>query len=173
MNADTIYILPNNSNIILAAQQAAHLVEGKEIVVIPSKTVPQGITAVINFVPELSPEENKENMMREMAKVKTGQVTYAVRNTMIDDKEIKAGDIMGICDRGIVAVGQSVEATTIDTLKEMLDEESELVTVYYGAEIGEAEAEAFLEKVQKVCKGCEVELQSGGQPIYYYLISVE
>ena len=173
VNADTIYILPNNSNIILAAQQAAHLVEGKEIVVIPSKTVPQGITAVINFVPELSPEENKENMMREMAKVKTGQVTYAVRNTMIDDKEIKAGDIMGICDRGIVAVGQSVEATTIDTLKEMLDEESELVTVYYGAEIGEAEAEAFLEKVQKVCKGCEVELQSGGQPIYYYLISVE
>ena len=173
VNADTIYILPNNSNIILAAQQAAHLVEGKEIVVIPSKTVPQGITAVITFVPELSPEENKENMMREMAKVKTGQVTYAVRNTMIDDKEIKAGDIMGICDRGIVAVGQSVEATTIDTLKEMLDEESELVTVYYGAEIGEAEAEAFLEKVQKVCKGCEVELQSGGQPIYYYLISVE
>ena len=173
VNADTIYILPNNSNIILAAQQAAHLVEGKEIVVIPSKTVPQGITAVINFVPELSPEENKENMMREMAKVKTGQVTYAVRNTMIDDKEIKAGDIMGICDRGIVAVGQSVEATTMDTLKEMLDEESELVTVYYGAEIGEAEAEAFLEKVQKVCKGCEVELQSGGQPIYYYLISVE
>lgn len=173
VNADTIYILPNNSNIILAAQQAAHLVEGKEIVVIPSKTVPQGITAVINFVPELSPEENKENMLREMAKVKTGQVTYAVRNTMIDDKEIKAGDIMGICDRGIVAVGQSVEATTIDTLKEMLDEESELVTVYYGAEIGEAEAEAFLEKVQKVCKDCEVELQSGGQPIYYYLISVE
>ena len=173
VNADTIYILPNNSNIILAAQQAAHLVEGKEIVVIPSKTVPQGITAVINFVPELSPEENKENMMREMAKVKTGQVTYAVRNTMIDDKEIKAGDIMGICDRGIVAGGQSVEATTMDTLKEMLDEESELVTVYYGAEIGEAEAEAFLEKVQKVCKGCEVELQSGGQPIYYYLISVE
>ena len=112
-------------------------------------------------------------MMREMAKVKTGQVTYAVRNTMIDDKEIKAGDIMGICDRGIVAVGQSVEATTMDTLKEMLDEESELVTVYYGAEIGEAEAEAFLEKVQTVCKGCEVELQSGGQPIYYYLISVE
>ncbi len=173
VNADTIYILPNNSNIILAAQQAAHLVEGKEIVVIPSKTVPQGITAVINFVPELSPEENKENMMREMAKVKTGQVTYAVRNTMIDDKEINAGDIMGICDRGIVAVGQSVEATTMDTLKEMLDEESELVTIYYGAEIGEAEAEAFLEKVQKVCKGCEVELQSGGQPIYYYLISVE
>lgn len=175
VNADTIYILPNNSNIILAANQAAQLTEGKEIIVIPSKTVPQGITAIINFVPELSAGENKEVMIQEMSKVKTGQITYAVRNTMIEDKEIKEGDIMGIADQGIVAVGQSVEGTTLDTLKAMLDDTAELVTIYYGAEVKEEEAENFLKKVDAVCQnyGVEVELQAGGQPIYYYLISVE
>ena len=175
VNADTIYILPNNSNIILAANQAAQLTEGKEIIVIPSKTVPQGITAIINFVPEMSTEENKEVMIQEMSKVKTGQITYAVRNTMIEDKEIKEGDIMGIADQGIVAVGQSVEGTTLDTLKAMLDDTAELVTVYYGAEVKEEEAEQFLEKVEEACRNyeVEVELQAGGQPIYYYLISVE
>ncbi len=173
VNADTIYILPNNSNIILAANQAAELAEGKEIVVIPSKTVPQGITAIINFVPELSVEENKEVMIQEMSKVKTGQITYAVRNTMIEDKEIKEGDIMGIADQGIVAVGQSVEGTTLDTIRAILDDTAELVTVYYGAEVKEEEAMEFLEKVKGVCGDCEVELQAGGQPIYYYLVSVE
>lgn len=173
VNADTIFILPNNSNIILAANQAAQLAEGKEIIVIPSRTVPQGITAIINFVPELSAQENREVMIREMSKVKTGQITYAVRNTMIEDKEIKEGDIMGIGDQGIVAVGQSVEGTALDTLKAMLEDTSELVTVYYGAEVKQEEAERFMEKVQEVCKDCEAELQSGGQPIYYYLISVE
>ncbi len=173
VNADTIFILPNNSNIILAAGQAAELAEDKEIIVIPSKTVPQGITAIINFVPELSVEENKQVMIQEMSKVKTGQITYAVRNTMIEDKEIKEGDIMGIADQGIVAVGQSVEGTALDTLKAMLDDTSELVTVYYGAEVKEEEAQRFLEKVQEACGDCEAEMQSGGQPIYYYLISVE
>lgn len=173
INADTIYIMPNNSNIILAAQQAAQLVEGKEIIVVPSKTVPQGITAIINFAPELSPEENKENMIQEMARVKTAQITYAVRNTVIDDKEIKEGDIMGIADKGIVAVGQAIEETALDTVKKLLDEEAELVTVYYGADVDESTAEEFLKKVQEVCEGCEVELQFGGQPIYYYLISIE
>lgn len=173
VNADTIFILPNNSNIILAANQAAELAEDKEIIVIPSRTVPQGITAIINFVPELSVEENREVMIREMSKVKTGQITYAVRNTMIEDKEIKEGDIMGIGDQGIVAVGQSVEGTALDTLRAMLDDTSELVTVYYGAEVKEEEAESFLEKAQEALKDCEVELQFGGQPIYYYLISVE
>ena len=173
VNADTIYILPNNSNIILAAEQATHLVEGKNIIVVPSKTVPQGITAIINFVPDMTPEENKENMIEEMKRVKTGQITYAVRNTMIDDKEITEGDIMGIADKGIVAVGKEVEDTALETIKTMLDDESELVTVYYGADVTEEQAEGFLEKVQEICGDCDVELQFGGQPIYYYLISVE
>ena len=173
VNADTIYIMPNNSNIILAAEQATHLVEDKNIVVVPSKTVPQGITAIINFAPDLSPEENKENMIEEMKRVKTAQITYAVRNTMIDDKEINEGDIMGIADKGIAAVGKDIEETALETLKTMLDEESELVTVYYGADVDEPSAEGFLEKVQEICPDCEVELQFGGQPIYYYLISVE
>ena len=173
VNADTIYILPNNSNIILAAEQATHLVEGKNIIVVPSKTVPQGITAIINFVPDMTPEENKANMIEEMSRVKTGQMTYAVRNTVIDDKEISEGDIMGIADKGIVAVGKEVEDTALETIKTMLDDESELVTVYYGADVTEEQAEGFLEKVQEICGDCDVELQFGGQPIYYYLISVE
>lgn len=173
VNADTIYILPNNSNIILAAEQATHLVEGKNIIVVPSKTVPQGITAIINFVPDMTPEENKANMIEEMSRVKTGQITYAVRNTVIDDKEISEGDIMGIADKGIVAVGKEIEDTALETIKTMLDDESELVTVYYGADVTEEQAEGFLEKVQEICGDCDVELQFGGQPIYYYLISVE
>ena len=173
VNADTIYILPNNSNIILAAEQATHLAEGKNIIVVPSKTVPQGITAIINFVPDMTPEENKANMIEEMSRVKTGQITYAVRNTVIDDKEISEGDIMGIADKGIVAVGKEVEDTALETIKTMLDDESELVTVYYGADVTEEQAEGFLEKVQEICGDCDVELQFGGQPIYYYLISVE
>ena len=173
VNADTIYILPNNSNIILAAEQATHLVEGKNIIVVPSKTVPQGITAIINFVPDMTPEENKANMIEEMSRVKTGQITYAVRNTVIDDKEISEGDIMGIADKGFVAVVKEVEDTALETIKTMLDDESELVTVYYGADVTEEQAEGFLEKVQEICGDCDVELQFGGQPIYYYLISVE
>ena len=173
VNADTIYILPNNSNIILAAEQATHLVEGKNIIVVPSKTVPEGITAIINFVPDMTPEENKANMIEEMSRVKTGQITYAVRNTVIDDKEISEGDIMGIADKGIVAVGKEVEDTALETIKTMLDDESELVTVYYGADVTGEQAEGFLEKVQEICGDCDVELQFGGQPIYYYLISVE
>lgn len=173
VNADTIYILPNNSNIILAAEQAASLAEDKKIIVVPSKTVPQGIAAIINFVPDLSPEENREAMTAEMSRVKTGQITYAVRNTVIDDKEIRQGDIMGIGDAGILCVGKSVMDTALDTLRAMVDEDSELITVYYGADIAEETARAFSEKVQETWPDCEVELHSGGQPIYYYLMSVE
>ncbi len=173
VNADTIYILPNNSNIILAAQQATHLVEDKEIVVVPSKTVPQGIAAIINFMPDLSAEENVENMKSEMARVKTGQITYAVRDTMIDGKEIKEGDIMGIGDKEILAVGQTVADTALETLKAMIDEESELVSIYYGADISEEDAQKFAQAAGEICPGCEVELNFGGQPIYYYLMSVE
>ena len=173
VNADCIFVLPNNKNIILAAEQAKSLVEDKELVVIPSKTVPQGITAVINFAPDLSAEENQENMIREMGRVKTAQVTYAVRNTTIDGMEISEGDIMGIGDSGMLAVGKSVESTALDALKAMLDEESELVSIYYGSDVTEEEAEKLLEKAQDACAGCEVELHRGGQPIYYYLMSVE
>ncbi len=173
VNADTIYILPNNSNIILAAEQAASLAEDKDIVVVPSKTVPQGITAIINFAPDLSPQENKEAMMAEMGRVKTGQITYAVRDTVIDDKEIHSGDIMGIGDAGILCVGKSVMDTTLDTLKSMVDGDSELITIYYGVDIGQETAEKLLERVEEAWPDCEVELHSGGPPIYYYLMSVE
>lgn len=173
VHADTVYILPNNSNIILAAEQAASMAKGKKIVVVPSKTVPQGITAIINFAPDLSPEENKAAMMEEMSKVKTGQITYAVRNTMIDDKEIKEGDIMGLGDKGILYVGSSVKETAMNTLAAMVDEESELITIYYGADIAPETAEKLLASVQEAYPDCETELHSGGQPIYYYLISVE
>ena len=173
VNADTVYILPNNKNIILAAEQAKYLVEDKEIVVVPSKTVPQGITALINFIPELSPEENLDTMKEEMGRIKTGQVTYAVRNTMIDDKEIHEGDIMGLGDSGILAVGQSIESTAVETLKAMVDEESELVSIYYGSDVTEADAKAVAERFKESCPDMEVEIQEGGQPIYYYLMSVE
>ena len=173
VNADTVYILPNNKNIILAAEQAKYLVEDKEIVVVPSKTVPQGITALINFVPDLSAEENLEAMVEEMGRVKTGQITYAVRNTMIDDMEIHEGDIMGIGDKGMLAVGTDVDDTALDTLKAMLDEDSELVSIYYGSDVEADKAEAFLERAQEAFPDVEIELHEGGQPIYYYLISAE
>lgn len=173
VNADTVYILPNNKNIILAAEQAKYLVEDKKIMVVPSKTVPQGITALINFIPDLTPEENFETMVHEMEHVKTGQVTYAVRNTMIDNMEIHEGDIMGLGDHGMLAVGNSIEKTAIDTLKAMADEDSELVTIYYGSDVKQEEAERVLEMAKEACPNVEIELQDGGQPIYYYLISVE
>lgn len=173
VNADTIYILPNNKNIILAAEQAKYLVEDKQIIVVPSKTVPQGITALINFVPELSAEENLESMVEEMGRVKTGQITYAVRNTMIDDMEIHEGDIMGIGDKGMLAVGTDVDDTALDTLNAMLDEDSELVSIYYGSDVEADKAEALLARAQEAFPDVEIELHEGGQPIYYYLISAE
>ncbi len=173
VDADTIYILPNNGNIILAAEQAAHLTEDKKIVVVPSETVPQGISAIINFAPELSPEENMENMIREMRRIKTAEITYAVRRTQIGGMEIEEGDIMALDGDGILAVGKSVETTALDALRGMVDEDSELVSIYYGQDIAEAEAGELTEKVRRLCPECEVELNFGGQPIYYYLISVE
>ncbi|MDR1550902.1 MAG: DAK2 domain-containing protein [Hungatella sp.] len=173
VNADTIYILPNNKNIILAAEQAKSLVEDKKVIVIPSKTIPQGITAIINFAPDLSPEDNEKIMTEEMSRVKTGQVTYAVRNTMIDDIEIREGDIMALGDNGILAVGKEIESTVLEALKSMVEEESELVTVYYGKDVREEDAKELKEKAEELFSHCEVELHAGGQPIYYYLISVE
>ena len=173
VNADVIYILPNNKNIILAAEQAKSLVEDKKIFVVPSKTVPQGIAALINFLPDLSPEENLENMTSEMGRIHTGQITYAVRNTNIDGMEIHEGDIMGIGDSGMLAVGQNDNETVLETLKRMVEDESELISVYFGEDVTEEDAEALVEKVQTAFPNCEVELNDGGQPIYYYLLSVE
>ncbi|MCI8959645.1 MAG: DAK2 domain-containing protein [Lachnospiraceae bacterium] len=173
VNADTVYILPNNKNIILAAEQAKYLVEDKTVIVVPSRTVPQGISALINFIPDLAPEENLETMVREMERVKTGQITYAVRDTTIDGMEIHQGDIMGIGDHGMLSVGKTIGKTAVETLKAMIDEESELVSIYYGAEVKPEDAQALLAQAQEACPGCEVELHDGGQPIYYYMISVE
>lgn len=173
VNADTIYILPNNKNIILAAEQAKSLVEDKQIIVVPSRTVPQGITALINFIPDLSAEENLETMTEEMGRVKTGQITYAVRNTNIDGMDIHEGDIMGIGDHGMLAVGTSIEETAINTLKALVDEDTELVSIYYGSDVAEEDANALLAQAKEACPDCEIELNDGGQPIYYYMISVE
>ncbi|MDO4941883.1 MAG: DAK2 domain-containing protein [Lachnospiraceae bacterium] len=173
VNADHIFILPNNKNIILAAEQARDLVEDKDIIVIPTKTVPQGIAAVISFVPDAAPEDNEEAMQEAISYIKTGQVTYAVRDTSVDGKEIKINDIMGIDDDGIKAVGQDVSETTLELLKGMVDEDSELISIYYGQDIEEADAEEFVEVLEEAFPDCDVELQKGGQPIYYYVLSVE
>ena len=173
INAEHIFILPNNKNIILAANQAAELMTDKELLVIPTKTIPQGITAVINFVPELSVEENEETMLREIKNVKTGQVTYAVRDTVIDDKEIKKDDFMGIGDQGIVAVGTDMVKVTRDMIAELVDEDSELISVYYGCDVAEDAAEALRADLEDAYPACDIELQYGGQPIYYYTVSVE
>lgn len=173
INADNIYVLPNNKNIILAAQQAESLVEDKNIIVVPSKTIPQGISAMIGFIPDNSPEDNKEAMIDSMSYVKTGEVTYSVRDTVIDDKEIKEGNIMGIGDEGILAVGEEIDDTTINMIKEMQDEESEIVSLYYGAEVTEEAANKLADKIAEALPEIEVEVYPGGQPIYYYIASVE
>lgn len=173
VNAKTIYILPNNKNIILAANQAANIEEDKKILVIPSKTIPQGISAVINYIPEKSDEENLTDMIAEMDKIKTLSVTYAVRDTNIDGFEIANGDIMGIGDVGMLAVGKSKEDTTVEALEKLIDENSELVTVYYGEDISEEEANTLVDKIESKFEGIELDLQYGGQAVYYYIISVE
>ncbi|MBS5282253.1 MAG: DAK2 domain-containing protein [Clostridiales bacterium] len=173
VNADTIYILPNNKNIIMAAQQARDLTEDKQIIVIPSKTIPQGITALVNFMPDLSPKENEANMVSEMGNVRTEQVTYAVRTTNIDGMDIAEGDIMAIGDQGMLAVAKGIREAALKGLQAMLDEDSELVTIYYGSEVSEEEAQAFLEEAREDFSDKEFELQYGGQPIYYYMISAE
>ena len=173
VNADHVIILPNNKNIILAANQAKTLVEDKEIFVIPTKTVPQGITAVINYVPDLSVEENVAVMEEEIGRVKTGQVTYAIRDTSIDGKEIKQGDYMGIGDHGILSVGGDKDNVALKMVKEMADDEVELISIYYGADVSKEEAETFSEEVGNLYPDCDIELQYGGQPIYYYVVSAE
>ena len=173
VNADTVFILPNNKNIVLAANQAKSLVEEKEIIVIPTKTVPQGITAIINFMLDADAKTNEEAMLEEIKNVKTGQVTYAVRDTHIDDKEIHEGDIMGIGDSGILAVGKDLEETTKELIANLVDEDSELISIYYGEEVSEEDAEKFTEEITELYPDVDVDIQFGGQPIYYYVLAVE
>lgn len=173
VHADTVFILPNNKNIVLAANQAKHLVEDKEIIVIPTKTVPQGITAIINFMPDADAKTNEEAMLEEVKNVKTGQVTYAVRDTRIDDKEIHEGDIMGIGDHGILAVGSEIRKTTLEMLEQLVDEDSELISVYYGEEVKEEDANELIEQIEELYPDADVDAHFGGQPIYYYVLAVE
>lgn len=173
VNADTIFILPNNKNIVLAANQAKALVKEKEIIVIPTKTVPQGITAIINFMPDADAAANEEAMLEAIQNVKTGQVTYAVRDTHVDDKEIHEGDIMGIGDKGILAVGTEVEETAKEMLALLVDEDSELISLYYGEEVSEEDAQKFTSEVEELYPDVDVDAHFGGQPIYYYVLAVE
>lgn len=173
VSADTIFILPNNKNIILAANQAKSLVEDKQIIIIPTKTVPQGISAFIGFEPEQDVETNVENMTEMMENVRTGEVTYAVRNTSVGGKEIKVNDIMGIDDDGIKEVGQDIKKVALDLLNDMTDEDSELISVYYGQDVTKEDAEQMAEKIEEKYPDCDVQLEYGGQPVYYFLMSVE
>ncbi|MGN0160416.1 MAG: DAK2 domain-containing protein [Lachnospiraceae bacterium] len=173
VNAKNIFILPNNSNIILAATQAASIVEDKNIIVVPTKTVPQGISAMISFEMNKTADENLEDMKEAIANVKTGQVTYAVRDTVIDDKEIKQNDIMGIGDKTILSVGQEIKDTTLDLVSQLVDEDSELISIYYGSDVSKEDAEELLSAIEESYPDVEVSLEIGGQPIYYYILSVE
>lgn len=173
INADNIFIFPNNKNIILAANQAKQLTTDKNIIVIPTKTVPQGITAIVNYVPDISIEENEAVMTREAGNVATGQVTYAVRDTVIDDKEIHQGDFMGIGDSGILSVGTDLQSVAFDMIQNMMNEEYNLISIYYGDEVKEEQAQELLARVQSAFSDCDAELQFGGQPIYSYIVSAE
>ena len=173
VNADTIFILPNNKNIILAANQAKLLTKDKTVRVIPTKTVPQGISAMISYNGALSPEDNEASMTEGSKAVKTGQITYAVRNTHVDDKEIHEGDIMGIGDHGILAVGTQIQQVAEETVALMMEDDSEIISVYYGSDVDENAATALGDALTEKYPDCEVEVYSGGQPIYYYVISVE
>ena len=173
VNAKTVFILPNNKNIIMAANQAVDLVEDKQIIVIPTKTIPQGITALVNYIPDHSAEENKEQMMAEIENVKTGQVTYAVRDTEIDGKTIKQNDFMGIGDKSILSVGTDLRATTLEMVDAMVDEDSAIVSIYFGSDSDEDSANELAAAIEEKYPDVEVEVNDGGQPIYYYVISVE
>ncbi|MFV0528929.1 MAG: DAK2 domain-containing protein [Lachnospiraceae bacterium] len=173
VHAKTIFIFPNNKNIILAANQAKELTEDKKIIVIPTKNIPQGITAVINYIPDNTPEENEEDMLEEIKNVKTAQITYAVRDTHIDDHEIKEKDIMGLGDSGLLSVGKEIEGVVLEAVDKLIDDDSELLSIYYGEDTSEADAQQLEEKLSQLYPQCDIELNYGGQPIYYYVISVE
>ena len=171
--AKSVFVLPNNKNIILAANQAAILCEDKKIIVLPSKTLPQGIAALINYIPDQSVTENEERMTEEISFVKSGEITYAVRDTTIDNKEIHEGDFMGIGDSGIISVNKDINTAFLDMLHEMVEEDSSLVSIYYGSDAKKSDAKKIVAEIEKNFPKIEVELQKGGQPVYYYVVSVE
>ena len=173
VNADSVFILPNNKNIILAAEQAQNMIHDKEIIVVPSKTIPQGITALVNYLPDKTVQENAALMKEEISLVKTVELTYAVRDTKIDEMTIHAGDIMGVGDTGIVAVGPQIGETAFESVKKLVEEDSELISIYFGKDVSEEDAEALGDRISEEFPGCEVEVASGGQPLYYYIISIE
>lgn len=173
VNAETVFVLPNNKNIIMAADQAAGMTRDKKVLVIPTRTIPQGITAIINYMPEVDAEISRGNMIQEIARVRSAEVTYAVHDAVIDGKTIREGDMMGIGDHGILAVGSDRDDTTVETLAGMVEEDTSLISIYYGEEVTGEEAEALRSKVSSRYPGCDVELQAGGQPIYYYILSAE
>ncbi len=171
--AHTVFLFPNNKNIIMAANQAKEMSKDKEITVIPTETVPQGISAMICFEPDRPAAENERNMLEEIAKVKTGQVTYAVRDTVVEEHEIHEHDLMGIGDHGLLAVGTDMEKVTLETVDALVDEETELISIYYGADIKQAQADHLEEQISAKYRDCDLELTYGGQPVYYFVISVE
>ena len=173
VNADTVFVLPNNKNIVLAANQARDLTEDKEVIVVPTSTIPQGITAVISYVPEKNAAQNAEIMMEAISLVKTGQITYAVRDTRLDAKEIHEGDIMGLGDRGILAVGNDINTVAADVVRTLTDEDSEVISIYAGRDTLEENAQALKTMLTESYPECEIELNRGDQPVYYYIISVE
>ena len=173
VNADTVFVLPNNKNIIMAANQAASLSKDKKVVVVPTTTVPQGITAVINYMPDLDAEANKANMSEEIGGVHSAEVTYAVRDTEIDGIKIHQGDIMGIGDNGILATGKEIEDVTFESLRKIVQDDTEIVSIYYGEDVSEEDAEKLKKRAAEAFTSCDVELQYGGQPIYYYILSAE
>ncbi len=173
VNAKNIFIFPNNKNIILAAQQARDLTNDKKIIVIPSKTIPQGIAGIIGFVADKKPEENEKLMSEACLTVKSGSVTYAVRDTKIDGKDIKMGDYMGLDDKTIVSVASDRKEATIALADGMIDEDAEIACIYYGEEATEEEAREIADLIEEKYDFLEVEVHKGGQPVYYYLLSVE
>lgn len=172
-NAEYVFVFPNNKNIIMAANQARDLTEDKKVIVIPTKTIPQGISALISFVPDATPEENEKIMLDIISNVKTGQVTYAVRDTSIEGVTIHEGDYMGIGDSGILSNGKDLESVVLEMTDKMVDDTSELISIYYGSDVSKEDAEAINQKFSAKYTDCDIEFQSGGQPIYYYIISVE
>ena len=173
VHAENIFIFPNNKNVVLAANQAAGLCEDKNIIVLATANAPQGISAMIAFDSTMTLEDNKNNMLEAVSNVKSGQVTYAVRDTSIDGKAIHEGDIMGIGDKGLVSVGNDISDVTFDLIKDAVDEDSELISIYYGADVKKEDAEAFAARVEESFPDCDVQNYYGGQPIYYYIVSVE
>ncbi len=173
VNAENIFILPNNKNVVLAANQAASLCEDKNIIVIPTANAPQGISAMIAFDSTADVDENKSSIKAAVKNVKSGQVTYSVRDTSIDGKAIKEGDIMGIGDKGLVSVGDDIEQVTFDLIADGVDDDSEVISIYNGADVSQEDADKLAARVEEAYPDVDVQCYYGGQPIYYYIVSVE